>query len=417
MVGYEERKMGLKLTAIQKEVMKLWMDGDENPYILIAGSVTAGKSVVASVALSLHQSMYNPDGGGKYFLGAYTIGSAFNNLAPIFKELSDYYGWKYAESRSAVDPKLVINGNDFLIFGAHNVRSQNRIQGLTANAGMFDELGLMDEGFYHQGMNRARRRHMKVIMTMNKQSPVHWSKDLYDNAESQGIKLVEMNIEDNRENLPEGYIEKLSATKTGHWYQWHIANKWAVPEGLIFPDRTVREPQGRPTGNRVVVIDWGLEGVTAALLFVERAQGTLTHWHITDEYYHDGRKQGTLLERNHMNRINARFQVNPNEPVIIDPSARSLIKEYQDNGYWVMNANNNVDEGLETTGRALREELITIDPNCPNLLEEMSSYAFNPTTGKPIKQEDHACDCMRYGTMYTNPLYEVTSMLAEDLGF
>ena len=402
--------MSLKLNPVQKEVMRSFL-AEDCPYILQAGSVRSGKTAISAICLSVHQNRYYPLGGGQYFLGGYTVGSVFNNIAPYFKELSEYYNWAYREIRSSIDPKLVINGNDFNIYGAHDKRSQNRIQGLNAVAGALDELGLMDEGFYQQAMNRASRQHMKVLMTMNKQSPVHWTKGLYDNVQEHGIKLFESTMEDNKEFLPNELPDQLKAIKKNtHWYSWHIDNKWAIPEGLIYPDLApIEKPKGRPTGNRVVAVDWGLEGVTAGLLFEEYASGTIRNWFISDEYHHDGRKQGPLLERNHMHRIVARFGVTQQTKVILDPSARSLYKEFADAGYWVVNAINDVLKGIETTGRAIREKLIGVSTKCAHTIEESLQYAWNPVTSKPVKADDHHMDAMRYGTMDVNPITALQS--------
>ena len=48
---------------------------------------------------------------------------------------------------------------------------------------------------------------------------------------------------------------------------------------------------------------------------------------------------------------------------------------------------------------------IKIDKNCEMLLEEISGYVWDSTAAKngvekPVKQNDHACDAMRYGWMH-----------------
>ena len=88
--------------------------------------------------------------------------------------------------------------------------------------------------------------------------------------------------------------------------------------------------------------------------------------------------------------------------IIIDPSATSLINLFKQNKIPVKEADNAVIDGINLVLQWLDEERIHIvKENCPNLIKEFYEYIWDTKAqergeDKPVKQNDHAMDSLRY---------------------
>ena len=96
--------------------------------------------------------------------------------------------------------------------------------------------------------------------------------------------------------------------------------------------------------------------------------------------------------------------------VIIDPSATSLINLFKQNKIAVKEADNADIDGKNLVLNRLDEERIHIvEEKCPNIIREFNSYIWDEKAqekgeDKPVKQNDHALDALRYllQTLYPN---------------
>ena len=88
-------------------------------------------------------------------------------------------------------------------------------------------------------------------------------------------------------------------------------------------------------------------------------------------------------------------------PTYVDPSAAAFIKELKRNGIAARKANNKVSDGIIATSGLPASGKLRISKDCPQLVKELLSYAWNKDTDKPLKKDDHLCDSLRYAVMGT----------------
>ena len=91
----------------------------------------------------------------------------------------------------------------------------------------------------------------------------------------------------------------------------------------------------------------------------------------------------------------------PISAVYVDPSAASFIAELESRGVYVIEADNDVNDGIRRTASLIGRRHILISSRCTELLDEMGTYAWDEKAAqrgeeKPIKQADHSCDALRY---------------------
>ena len=84
-----------------------------------------------------------------------------------------------------------------------------------------------------------------------------------------------------------------------------------------------------------------------------------------------------------------------------DPSAASWKTELMRRGYRVINANNDVINGIRHVATSLNTQKYFIDKSCVNTEQEYSTYVWDPNAqrmgqDRPVKEHDHACDTDRY---------------------
>ena len=94
--------------------------------------------------------------------------------------------------------------------------------------------------------------------------------------------------------------------------------------------------------------------------------------------------------------------------VYVDPSAASWKLELMQRGYKVINANNDVLNGIRFVSSELAQGRFFIDKSCVNTQKEYQSYVWDAHAqvqgkDKPLKVHDHTCDCDRY-VLYTDSL-------------
>lgn len=85
--------------------------------------------------------------------------------------------------------------------------------------------------------------------------------------------------------------------------------------------------------------------------------------------------------------------------VIVDPSAASFIQLImRKNKYNVVQAKNNVADGIRLTSTALKNKNIVICKNCSDSIREFGLYRWDENNSRdcPIKENDHAMDDIRY---------------------
>ena len=89
------------------------------------------------------------------------------------------------------------------------------------------------------------------------------------------------------------------------------------------------------------------------------------------------------------------------EIVIVDSAASSTIealKSYPQRKWKVKLAKKQVIPGIRHTGAALASGKVQISPKAQETIKELQGYQWGKDE-KPLKQDDHHCDALRYYTM------------------
>jgi phage terminase large subunit len=87
--------------------------------------------------------------------------------------------------------------------------------------------------------------------------------------------------------------------------------------------------------------------------------------------------------------------------VYIDPSAAAFKVEMRKRGIHMVDANNEVLDGITMLTSEMKRGTITICAECKNTIREIETYVWDQKQAlkgydEPLKKDDHAVDALRY---------------------
>jgi PBSX family phage terminase large subunit len=227
--------------------------------------------------------------------------------------------------------------------------------------------------------------------------------DLYKSNYVGGYQYQHFTIADNLSISKYRRMEIESQYVKGSvWYRRDILGERCIAEGLIYPmyEKAVCSLPAETPSEYVLSMDYGTQNAFAAYLFgkIDKV------WYALREYYYSGRESKVQkTDGQYLNDLVAfiyDIQTGRRIKTIIDPSAASfiaLLKKYE-HRFNVIKADNDVADGIRETANALDNGYVKICSNCENLVSELSGYTWDPKAeeDKPIKENDHGCDALRY---------------------
>ncbi len=411
----------------QKQILTWWCatspvkdcDG-----IIADGAIRSGKTVCMSLSYVMWaMETFN---GQNFAMCGKTIGSFRRNVIFWLKLMLKARGYGVVEHRA--DNLIVITRgkatNNFYIFGGKDESSQDLIQGITLAGVFFDEVALMPESFVNQATGRCSVDGSKFWFNCNPSGPYHWFKvnwidrsigyigkerasELRAKNESvKNILYVHFTMDDNL-SLTEGIKERYRNMYRGVFYKRYILGLWVMAAGVIYDmfseEKHVEDPTIFKTklinSNRYVSCDYGTQNATVFLLWNKGTDGI---WYCIREYYYSGRDKGRQkTDSEYAKDLASWLDGTEIKAVIVDPAAASFIAELRKQGFRVIKAKNDVEDGIRLVATKLNLLEITFSKVCQNTIKEFASYIWDAKAAeqgedKPIKQYDHAMDAVRY---------------------
>lgn len=422
----------------QMKVLTWWQEG--SPYkdyngIIAEGSIRSGKTLLLSLSFVIWSlENYNQN---QFAICGKTIQSLRRNVITPLKERLKDRGYKVKEK--VTDNCLYISKgkkyNIYYLFGGKDESSQNLIQGITLSGILFDETALMPESFVNQAMARCSVEGSKYWFNCNPEGPFHWFKtNQIDKAEEKKYLVLKFRLEDNL-SLTDEIVNRYKSMYTGLFYKRYILGEWALAEGTIYdcfdvnkntyevlPD-IIRQKEIIP----VYGADYGINNPMVYLkIYVFRdtmssnyiGSPNIYNVYVDDEYYYDGKnslKQKSDDEYVQDFKKFSNCDVDYYRSIIIDPTASSLIVSLRKAGILTQKAKrvknmydtkeDSVLSGIRLVYELMNSGRLKINKRCTNLLQEIVSYSWDPKASengkeKPIKQNDHCLDALRY-VIYT----------------
>ncbi|WP_312637017.1 PBSX family phage terminase large subunit [Oscillibacter sp.] len=378
--------------------------------LICDGAVRSGKTSIMSLSFILW-AMGNFN-HCNFALSGKTVGSAERNIIqPLLSitYLRDNFNMVYSRSTHQLIISRGKNQNRFYVFGGKDESSYMLIQGITLAGILLDEVALMPRSFVEQALARCSVSNAKFWFNCNPDVPEHWfNKEWVKNAAAKDATHLHFTMDDNP-SLSEETIARYKSLYSGVFYQRYILGLWVAGDGVIYDmfDRDVnvytdeQEPPGiYYRGTRYISIDYGTANDTVYLDCVDDGE---TIW-IHDEYRWASREQRRQKTDAEYADDFIAFMGDDQQffcPAIVDPAAASFKVELSRRGVYVMDADNDVLNGIRRVSTLLSNRKLMISARCAGLIGELGSYVWDEKAAKmgvekPVKTNDHGADALRY---------------------
>lgn len=370
--------------------------------IICDGAVRSGKTSIMMWAF-VRWAMENFS-GQRFGICGKTVDSCSKNIIVPFTAMTlakEKYTMRWRQSEKILEVRRGTTTNWFEVFGGKDESSAALIQGRTLAGVLLDEVALMPRSFVEQALARCSVDGNKKWFSCNPESPQHWFYlEWIKKHDERNALYLHFTMRDNP-GLTEKVIEQYESMFSGVFHDRFIRGLWVVAEGLVYPmfdERNITDEVPK-SGEYYVSCDYGtLNPFSAGLWCWNGKVATRVR-----EYYYSGRD-----ERN--NKTDEEYYIEleklagdlPVKSVIVDPSAASFIEVIRRHKrFRVQKAINDVIPGIATTARYIQDGTIKVHRNCKDAIREFGLYRWDDksTEDKPIKENDHAMDDIRYFTM------------------
>lgn len=367
--------------------------------LICDGAVRSGKTSIMMWAF-VDWAMREFD-GQQFGVCGRTVDSCAKNIIVPFISMAlakERYNLRWRRADHVLEVTRCGKTNYFEVFGGKDGSSFMLIQGRTLAGVLLDEVVLMPESFVNQALARCSVDGSRIWFSCNPGSPQHWFyKNWIEGSARRNALYLHFNMRDNPA-LSDSILARYEAMYSGVFYDRYILGKWVLAEGLIYPmfgDSCVVEEEPGTEGEYYISCDYGTLNPFSAQLW---------HWDgktatCLREYYYSGREtQRNKTDEEYCTEIERLAGDLPIRSIVVDPSAASFIEVLRRKQYIVRKAKNDVLNGIMLTARYLQDGTIKVHRSCKDSIREFGLYRWDDkaTEDRPIKENDHAMDSIRY---------------------
>ena len=257
---------------------------------------------------------------------------------------------------------------------------------------------------------RLSNPHSMGFASMNPSFPSHKLKQWIDKSDEGDPNYYSLHftLEDNP-YLDNSYKNRIKNSLSGVFFKRNYLGLWVLAEGAIFDcfDKSIHVVKKPPrcADYWIAGIDFGTSN-TFACLVLGVSTGNNTQqgkclW-VEKEYYWDSKKQGRQKTNSqYADDVQELLEPYAIKGIYMDPSAASFRTELSKRGMHVVQADNDVLNGIQTMVSEMGKGNLFICSACKNLIREIEQYVWDEKKSKqgedePVKKADHAVDALRY---------------------
>lgn len=376
--------------------------------IICDGAVRSGKTSIMMVAfVDWAMRMFENQ---RFGICGKTVDSATKNIIIPYISMTytkRRYAIKWRRADKVLEIKKGNKKNYFEVFGGKDESSFALIQGRTLAGVLLDEVVLQPRSFTEQALSRCSVDGSKLWFSCNPSSPAHWFYTEWILERKQKNALYLHFTMDDNPSLSKKTLERYKTYYTGVFYQRYILGEWVQAEGLVYPDFNMEKngftdtpflENGEPKNNAYfyISIDYGIVNPFAAHLWVIYENKAYC-W---KEYCFDSRKEKRQkTDEEHYTAVEKLADDFLIQYIVVDPSATSFKETIRRHDkYDVMNAKNDVKNGIAVVSSLLACGAILIHENCTAAQREFGLYSWDDKAKEDsvIKENDHCMDSIRY---------------------
>lgn len=365
---------------------------------ILEGPVRAGKSFIALMRW-IDFCKYGPK--GPLIICGRTDSTIKRNIIAPLQDLVGSAIQYYSGKR-----EVYMYSRLMYVIGANDDRAEAKIRGSEFAGALIDELTLLPENFVKMLLSRLSIEGASLFASTNPDSPFHWVKTDFINREKElDCKVFKFSIDDNP-SLSEKFKTNIKKEYQGLWYKRYIEGLWVMAEGSVYDffDEYIHviEKASREAMYYIVGVDYGTTNPCVFNMIGYNENSWPNIW-MEKEYFFNSKQQERQKSDTEYVRDMVEFIKGYNvKAIYIDPSAASLKQELIRQGVMnVRDAENDVVPGIRYVGQLLTNGTFKIYSCCKETIKEFNNYvwdikASNKGEDRPVKDNDHCMDAMRY---------------------
>ena len=393
---------------------------------VLHGAVRSGKSIAAD--LKWFDMVRNAPPSGDLVMMGKTKQTVERNVINVLRERSIFGPLARTVHYTPGADTGTILGRTFWVLGANDIKSEEKVRGMTVASAYGDEVSTWPQATFQQLVARMSVAGAKLIATTNPDSPHHWLKKDWIDRRDSDTRVFHFTIDDNP-FLDPAFVAYLKRQYTGLWHRRFILGRWVMAEGAVYdmwdPKRHVVANTPRIADWLACSIDYGTANPFHAVLL---GLGVDNRLYAVDEWRYDSRAQRRqLADSEYSGRLRGWLKQIPipgsagrgvtPRYTVVDPSATSFRVQLHADGIASWAADNAVLDGIRLVSTLLSAGLLRISTACPALIEEIPGYSWDEAAqrkgeDKPIKLADHGVDALRYGCKTTHSVWQSILELA-----
>ncbi len=386
-------------SAKQMDVLSDLLLGD-GASLLVSGPVQSGKSVSTCFGFCDFAAQW---AGQDFILASRSQRQMSGAVLKYVREWHHLAGLKFRRRAEWWEAESY-NGrgtNRYFTLLGTNEASEGRARSFTAAGALIDELTLVPQSFAAQIQARCSVPGARLVGITNPDSPLHWvHQDWIDG----GVPTYTFGLKDNP-TLTKAYIKGLKRLYHGAAKKRMVHGEWVSSEGLVYPYVRVAEPPVGTPRKVVVCADWASSGWCHAVLLGGFEGGD---WYAMKEWLHNGQTHGHLNEIESAERIKAELVGGRKvDMAVADKSNKRFVRALGHvlgtNAYASYSLpSHEVRRGITMVRMWIEDGMLSFTKRCPETIRQHQLYRWCPNAAilgedKPIKEDDHGCDAVRYG--------------------
>lgn len=397
------------------DVWNEFCEDAESTYFLLHGSVRSSKTFASILAFVDKVEHCRPGPIG--MLGKTERTLRQNVLDPMRELINNDSQFRLNQGQG----ELTLFGRKIYLIGAPNIAAVSKIQGKGFVLVYCDEAETYPQDVWSMLGTRTDADGVQIMATMNPGPPRSRMKiDYLDRLSEVDGRSWHFTLDDNP-FLSEKVKNRLKTQYTGLWYKRYILGQWVAAEGAIYDmwDESKHVVHDLPDRFEKIIVgaDYGTSNPTAFIMLGRHAG----RWIAFKEFYFDGRKgrQKTDIELT-ADMIGFLHGYSP-DIICVDPSAASFKLQLMRSGIPAWDAENAVIDGIRNVASGLASGNFVVHDSCVHLRAEFPGYSWDVRAqehgeDKPIKQEDHVLDALRYAYFAATNGYPASEWIPPTVG-
>jgi len=371
----------------------------DKTYFLISGGRGSAKSTTAAAYFLIKLF------GDEYFRGVVSRYTQKSIKSSIYRDILDLAeSWGIRQFIKIDGDEITCLRNDNMLI-THAMKLQDGTQtakgkGLAGVTHLLideaTELPSEEEFIKLNDSFRTKGAERKVLIIFNPTTKRHWIHrrwyiDGVPNPKwHEDHEFIHTTYKDNEENLDPKKIVEWERMKDldPEYYKHHIKGEWQDGiVGRIFTNWQVATPHLDGEYDTIYGLDFGFAGDPAALVEIKKHNNKI---YLKELIYETG------LTNQDIARKLQKFGITSRDTIIADSAEPKSIEELKRAGFNIKPAYKGPDS-IQSGINNLKQYEVFMDPTSKNLHMEADLYCWKSGTDRPIDENNHLMDAIRYG--------------------